>query len=560
MVARATKSGSNGLDEDPPVSSGSREMGGRATRLARSWSAALSCFALLLLISGISPIQAVGASSACSDADAGRVLGRLSCLTADQLQLLISYSNPGSDEHLLREALAVAAAAAGCANRGAVSLDPGGLRDLHCLRGHLLDFYRKVAPDRPRPEEFDRTKPRIPTPVRVEEEERPDPLRHQDLLARAATRIRFCMADTTSPIVDCLHLVDEALTDYQFVFEAAHIVQRAPNSPEAQELAERLGFNQDQPAPDPSHLEFFLELALDNVLRFPLVLGKRVGAYLGPVLCTADELYPEHREYISVHYNLLVRYDDGNVASAGQIFQLLLALEDMFQPDPYASGFLGYDLNVGGESTRPCESQSAGYLFPHLKVRPGFRFPSGDEFQEKLDAIEDLLQKTGSFTERRDHLWQPFYGYGSLLNELAERLKIPALRSESAMELRHLLMLRARDAFLLRTVAPEKLPRDPRILQGQIRRHIEAYGGELFHEALFDRLIEFSEGYLEGDRGLLEESERRILHRFLAVAYYLRADSEKSLSHLQKSDVGQSGLEALVRQFKSAGIGVSIRP
>ncbi|HUG43181.1 MAG TPA: hypothetical protein VMN76_02965 [Acidobacteriota bacterium] len=549
-----------GLNGAPPISSGAQAKGGWATRLVRCWPAPFSCFTLLLLIWGFPPIQAAGTSDACSDADAARVLEHLSCMTANQLQLLISYSNPGSDEHLLREALAAAATAVSCANRGGLSLDPGSLKDLQCLRSRLLDFYRKVAPDRPRPKEIDRTKPRIPTPVRTQEPERPNPLRHQDLLARAATRIHFCMADTTLPIADCLHLVDEALTDYQFVFEAALGVRRSPDSTEAQELAERLGFSSDQPAPDPSHLKTFLDLALDNVLRFPLVLGKRVGAFLRPILCTADELYPEHRDYISHHYNLLVRYDDGNVASAGQIFRLLLALEEMFQPDSDVAGFLRFGLNVEEDAAPPCGPQGSAYFFPHLAVEPGFRFPHREEFQKQLDGIEDLLEKTGSYTERRDHLWQPFYGYASLLSELAARLKISASRSESAWELRHFLMLRARDAFLLRAVGPEKLPRDPRMLQAQIRRHIETYGGELFREARFDGLLEFSEGYLEGDRGLLDESERRILHRLLAVAYTLRGDDEKALSHLQKSHLGHSDLEAVVRQLKSAGIGVSIRP
>lgn len=452
-------------------------------------------------------------SSPCQDSDAARAAARLACVTKEQLELVLSYRHSPWDEPSMRRALAAAYQIARCINNSSLFGEGSERKDYHCLQHRLLEFYQQ----------FDRR------------ENQPRQLHSRDLLARASLRIHYCMIDEDSPISYCLSLIEQALQDYQTVFRSA-------------------AHNTEETIPDFSDLKAFVDLSLENALKFPMIVGKQIGAALGPVLCGAYRLYPEQHAYINHHYNLLIRFDGGNMAASGQLYQFIQDLEKVFRPEPASSSFV-QPRPIDWKSLSPaCGSEDWAFVSPEFILRPGYRPPSRPDFVQALHRLEGLLGKCAEFAEQGIHLWQPFYRYGDLLVRLSQSLKKTASRDEELWQTRHMLMEKARDAFLLRAVPAAKRPLDPKTLQTSIGEHIRAYGGELLSEVRLDALIGFAEEYLKAGETILGHLQKKDLHRQLAIAYFVRGDHNNAQTHREKSGLPQPELEKARQAFRKLGI------
>ncbi|MDA2925433.1 hypothetical protein MYX65_12445, partial [Acidobacteria bacterium AH-259-L09] len=512
--------------------------------LAR-FGGALSRWLLYLMVCtsfwATGPLLASERSGPCEDGDAGRAGAQLDCVTDQQLGKILAYRNPTSDEPLMRKALAAAFDIADCINDFRLLPEAQQRKDFHCLQHRLLDFYEQIS----------------------QPETQPSQLHFQDLLAWASLRIHYCMIDEDLPVSRCLTLVEKALKDYQSVFRAAAQIQTDPESSSSVELAETMGMSIKFPAPDFSRLEAFVDLSLKNSLRFPMALGRQIGTALGPVLCDAYQLYPDRRAYIAYHYNLLIRFDGGNMAASGRLYQFVEHLREFFRPAPGMPSFLQLRPANFSTSPLPCSVEDWILAFPEFVVLPGYRLPGKQKLEQALTGLEAVLAQSAEFVDPlssydlakyKTHLWKPFYRYGTLLFRLAQSLKIASSRDQQMWETRHLLMEKARDALLLRAVEPGKHPRDPKTLQASISQQIRTYGEELLSELQFDPLIDFAEEYLEAGEGLLSELQKQRLHRLLAIVYAVREKRSKALAHLQKSNLQLAELEKIREKFREVGV------
>ena len=190
---------------------------------------------------------------------------------------------------------------------------------------------------------------------------------------------------------------------------------------------------------------------------------------------------------------------------------------------------------------------------------PGYRLPSRQKLLQALSEVEVLLAQSAEFAQRRIHLWKAFHRHGTFLFELAQSLKAASSRTQATWKIRHLLMGRARDAFLLRAVGSHQHPYDPATLQSSISQQIRIYGEELLNELQLEALIDFCEEYLEAGQILLTEVQKQRLHRLLAIAYDVLEKRSEALAHLQQSDLQLSELEAIRTKFREIGVGIRSR-
>jgi len=505
----------------------------RKSRPLISVSRGLLCFMVCTSCWVTGSLLASEECGPCEDGHAGRAVRQLDCVTEEQLGKILSYHNPVSDERLMREALAVAFEIAACINDFRLFPEVQE-NDFHCLQCRLVNFYEQIS----------------------QPETQPGELHFQDLLASASLRIHYCMIDEDLPVLSCLRLMENAFKDYQSVFRAAAQIQANPEASSSTELADAMEISIKDPAPDFAQLEAFVDLSLENSLRFPRVLGRQIGAALGSVLCDAYQLYPDRRAYIADHYNLLVRFDRGNMAASGQLYRFVEQLKEFFRATPGTPSFLQLRPADWSTSPHPCSAENWVLDFPEFVVLPGYRLPRARKLELALTRLEAILAQSAEFSEQRTHVWQPFHRYGTLLFRLARSLKSASSRSQQMWETRHLLMEKARDALLLRAVEPEKYPSDPKLLQASIGQQIQIYGEELLSELQVDPLITFAKEYLEAGDALLTELQKQQLHRLLAIGYTVQKDQYKALAHLQKSNLEGAELEEIREKLWEMGVGV----
>ncbi len=498
---------------------------------------ATSWLLLLFLLGGASN-WALAAAELCDADRARRAAARVPCLQSQQLEAVLTYHNPALDEHLFRETLAAAAGVAACIND--VRLFPTAPelgQDFHCLQEELLNYYGDLEP------------PDRKTPS----------LHYQDVLARASLRFHYSLLDTDLSIPEALRLVEDSLRGYQSVFLAAAQIHKDPGSQESRELAEQLGFKLQSPIPEFPYLEEFVEMTIVNARRFPRALGRHLGEALGPVLCETHRLYPQHRTRIAHWYNLLIRFDLGNMAAPGQLDLYLQRLEDFFRPAPPVATYLMLQPADWAPTPQPCGEQSWMLIFPQLQVRPGFRMPRAEELRQHLEEMGQLLLRAAELAENRNHLWKPFLRHAELLWRIAQGLRVGAGRNAETRRMRQVLMEKVRDTLVLRGVEATKRPLDAGALHKAIDEQIDQYGNELLHHLQLDTSILFAEGYLEVGETFLTAAQAQRLHRQLAVAYTLREDPAQALAHRQKSDLKPGQLEELRSHLRQFGVGVKVQ-
>ncbi|MFQ5737705.1 MAG: hypothetical protein ACE5JX_01725 [Acidobacteriota bacterium] len=484
---------------------------------------------------GADPLFSSPPPGLCESGEARQVLVPVDCVTQGQLERILSFSPRASDARSTRQALETAARIASCINDlHRVPNEPERRKDFRCLQKKLLGFYQQV-----------------------EENGSPPVVWHfADVLARASLRIHSCMLDQDLPVLRCLELMEEGFREYRSVFKSAAQIQADPEDPASAELAEEMGVSVEVPAPAFSELESFVDLALENAQRFPKLLGRQIGTALGAVLCDAYSLYLKRRPYMAYRYNLLIRFDGGNMAASARLYQFVERLKDFFRPAPGMPTFLELRPADWSTSRPPCGEEDWILDFPEFAVAPGFALPDLEGLERKLPALEDLLAQMSDLAEARTHFWKPFHSWGILLFRLAQSLKIGGSRNPRIWTLRHLLMEKARDAFLLRAVEPDLRPLVPEKLQAAISDQIQAYGSELLSDLRLNALTPFSEGYLEVGEKWLTDSQQSELHRLLAVAYAVRGDQRKALAHLGKSALRQDQLEKIRQSLREVGVGV----
>ena len=509
---------------------------GGGIRLSTALGAWVVCLVSCASFSAV-PALASAQCSSCEDDGAGRAVAQLDCVTEEQLGTILSYKHDISNERLMREALSTAYEIAQCINDVRLFPEPDQREDFHSLQRRLFDFYQEIR----------------------QSETQHGPLHFQDFLASASLRIHFCMIDKDLGIMGCLTQMEEALKDYQSVFRAAVQIKADPEDSSNLELAEAMGMDLQNPAPEVSELKAFVGLSLENSLRFPRVLGKLFGTALGPVLCDAYQLYPDQRAYVGHHYNLLIRFDVGDMAAAGPLYQFVEKLKELFRPASGLASFFELQPGDWSPSPPPCSVDDLALVFPEFVVLPGYRLPSRQKLLQALSEVEVLLAQSAEFAQRRIHLWKAFHRHGTFLFELAQSLKAASSRTQATWEIRHLLMGRARDAFLLRAVGSHQHPYDPATLQSSISQQIRIYGEELLNELQLEALIDFCEEYLEAGQILLTEVQKQRLHRLLAIAYDVLEKRSEALAHLQQSDLQLSELEAIRTKFREIGVGIRSR-
>ncbi len=468
-------------------------------------------------------------SSPCDSGDPLRAGALLNCVSDEQLERVLSFPHPAPNERLRRQALNIAFEISGCVNNfRRFPSDMQQQRDYHCLQKQLLDFYERTSV--------------VEDPARD--------LRFQDHLAWASLRIHYCMIDENLPVSMCLTHIEEALKDYQAAFKSANTNRSsAPAGNEEVHLAAG-----EDALPGFLHVESFVDLSLENTRRFPLALGKQIGETLGSVLCDAFRLYPERRTDIALLYNVLIRFDAGNMASSRQLYQFLADLAELFRPARKLPTSLYLSPPDWSPSPPPCSPEDWVLEFPELRLQPGYLLPGPVRMARSLDHLESMLVRMAEFAENPNHLWKPFHRYGMLLFRLGQAAKVPAYRDTQRWETRHLIMESARDALLLKGVWHARHPIDPQPLKTSIDELFQSYIRELLGDLRLEALIDFCEEALDGGRDFLSLPQKRFLHRQLAVANSLLGEQTRALSHLQESDVDQARLRELMSKLRESGV------
>jgi hypothetical protein len=492
---------------------------------------------LLLSTASISAMPQEGSPESvgkCPEADAERAIEKLTCAGAEQFRkiaqfrerLLITRSAP--DPYSLRDTLVVASKLSACVNDYHLFPKPPSERaDFHCLQRHLLDFYeetRKWTAD--------------------------SDLQFQDLLAHASSRVHYCMIDEDLPVLECIALMEAGLEDYRRVFQ-----QLSNQTGPAEAQTAGTGSNSLEPtAPGLVELEQFVDLSLENSRRFPNLLGQQFGSVLGPAICQAYTEFPESRDRLAFLYNVLIRFDFANLASSSRLYAFIRQLEETFRLEPGAPSYLRLDPPDWSPSGVPCGAEEWQLVFPKMVLAPGFRLPPTKELRARLEDLNAQLADISGTAGDRTHLWKPFFRYGQLLLNLAESLNEGSLRGPAQWESRHLLMEKARDAFLLRGVESSKYPRETELLHEPISHQIDAYGTELLNGLYFAAVIDFAEDYLKNGEMLLSSAQKAKLHELLAVGYRMSGDQLNTLSHLQQSELKPLELERIVEEYRQFGV------
>ena len=488
---------------------------------------------LLLSPPGIICAQDLG--TPCATGDALRAAAELECVNDEQLERVLSFPHPAPNQRLRRQALAIAFEVSACVNNfRRFPTDPQQQTDYHCLQQELLDFYRQVN-------------------------ENPEvgQLRFRDQLAWSSLRIHYCMIDENLPLSGCMAHIEEALRDYKEAFNKANedLFGSAPPGGTGEFAAAGT-----DALPDFRQVESFVDLSLENTRRFPLALGKEVGETLGSVLCDAFDLYPEQRPQIALLYNVLIRFDVGNMASSRQLYQFLEDLGELFRPARRLPSLLYLSPPDWSPSAAPCSEQDWTLVFPEFRLLPGYLLPGRVRMARSLEHLENMLVRSAEFAENPNHLWKPFHRYGMLLLRLAQSVQVAAYRDPEMWKTRHLIMEKARDALLLKGVWHARHPIDPKPLRGSIDELLHSYTGELLADLRLRTLIDFSEESLDRGPVLLSLEQKRFLHRQLAIANSLAGEHSKALTHLQESDIQQTRLREIRRTLKESGMSLAIVP
>ena len=475
---------------------------------------------------------------ACSQDRALRAAQQYACLNPDDLEQVMAYqellaiSKSAPDETSLREALIASQRVAGCINNDRIfPSEAAATQDFHCIQQRVLDFYQQV-----RQPEVER-KPQF-----------------RDLLAHANTRIHYCMLAPSESLDRCLILIEDALNEVGTVYSdtAAKLAALDPAT-RAQVLEE------DEGIPKREEFTNFTFLAIENARRFPKLVGKQFGAGLRSVLCDAADIYPELRPEIIDLYNILIRFDFGNLGGGAALYDFMTLLKDAFRPAGQDFSFLQLNPTDWSPSPPPCSDEDWILEFPEFQMLAGYRLPEIGPFRLQLRELERRLLKAADLAERRNYVWKPFYRYGNLLLTLGDSLRKASSRNPLLWETRHLLMEKARDALLLRSVANDKHPLDPALLREAITQQIDGYGQELLANLQLERLIDFGQRYLQVGEVLLTSTQKKRLHRLLAVAHSIQGDEERASTHLQESDLRPGELEDTIKELRKLGVGVKIR-
>ena len=470
-------------------------------------------------------------ASPCETGDALRVSSQLECVSDEQLERILSFPHSAPNERLRRQGLTIAFEVSACVNDfRRFPADPQQRTDFHCLQEDLLDFYQQISEDTETGEEG---------------------LHFQDHLAWASLRIHYCMIDENLPLSGCMTHIEDALKDYQAAFKGANENRSDPVLPNG--VDDLPGAGADA-LPDFEQVESFVDLSLENTRRFPLALGKQVGQTLGSVLCDAFHLYPERRTDIALLYNVLIRFDVGNMASSRQLYQFLEDLSELFRPARRLPSSLYLSPADWSPSPAPCSEEDWSLVFPEFRLLPGYVLPGPVRMGRSLEHLETMLVRTAEFAENPNHLWKPFHRYGMLLFRLAGSVKVAAYRDPQKWETRHLIMEKARDALLLKGVWHARHPIDPKPLRASIDELLRGYTGELLGDLRLDRLIDFSEASLDVGGVLLSPGQKQFLHRQLAIANSLLGERSQALSHLQASDIQQTQLRQILKTLREAGV------
>ncbi len=484
---------------------------------------------LLLLPAGM--LLAQEQASPCETGDALRVGSQMACVSEEQLERILSFPHPAPNQRLRRQALTIAFEVSACVNDfRRFPTDPQQQTDFHCLQEALLDFYEQIHED-----------------IETGEEG----LHFQDHLAWSSLRIHYCMIDENLPLSGCMTHIEDALRDYQAAFKEANSNRSDTIFPDGGDSLRGAGA---EALPSFEHVDSFVNLSLENTRRFPLALGKQVGETLGSVLCDAFHLYPERRTDIALLYNVLIRFDVGNMASSRQLYQFLEDLSELFRPARRLPSSLYLSPADWSPSPAPCSEEDWGLVFPEFRLLAGYVLPGPVRMGRSLDHLETMLVRTAEFAENPNHLWKPFHRYGMLLFGLAGSVKVAAYRDPQKWDTRHLIMEKARDALLLKGVWHARHPIDPKPLRASVDELLRSYTGELLSDLRLDKLIDFSEASLDVGSVLLSPEQKQFLHRQLAISNSLLREHSQTLSHLQQSDIRQTQLREILRTLREAGV------
>ena len=489
-----------------------------------------AAFSSLLLLSAGMPLAQEQASP-CETGDAFRVSSLLKCVSEEQLERILSFPHPAPNERLRRQALTIAFEVSTCVNDfRRFPADPQQQTDFHCLQEELLDFYQQINEG-----------------TKTEEEG----LYFQDQLAWSSLRIHYCMIDENLPLSGCMTHIEDALKDYQAAFKEASVNRSDTVFPNGADNPRGAGADA---LPDFEHVDSFVNLSLENTRRFPLALGKQVGETLGSVLCDAFHLYPERRTDIALLYNVLIRFDVGNMASSRQLYQFLEDLSELFRPARRLPSSLYLSPADWSPSPAPCSEEDWSLVFPEFRLLPGYVLPGPVRMRRSLEHLETMLVRTAEFAENPNHLWKPFHRYGMLLFGLAGSVKVAAYRDPKKWETRHLIMEKARDALLLKGVWHARHPIDPKPLRASIDKLLRGYTGELLGDLRLNELVDFSEATLDVGVVLLSPDQKQFLHRQLAISNSLLGELSQALSHLQESDIQQTQLREILQALREEGV------
>ena len=475
---------------------------------------------------------------ACPRDRALRLAQQYACLDPDDLEQVMAYqellaiSKSPPDETSLREALIASQRVAACINDDRLfPSEAAAAEDFHCLQQRVLDFYQQV---------------------RQPEVEREPQFR--DLLAHSNTRIHYCMLAPSSSLERCLTLTEEALAEVGMVYsDTATQLAKLDEATRAQVLEE------DEGIPRRDEFRDFTLLAIENARRFPRLAGKQFGAGLRSVLCSAAEIYPDLQPEIIDLYNILIRFDFGNLAGGAALYDFMTLLKDSFQPAGQSFSFLQLDPTDWSPSPPPCSDEDWILEFPEFHMLAGYRLPEIGPFRLQLRELERRLLQSADLAERRNYVWKPFYRYGKFLLSLGDSLRRASSRDPLLWQTRHLLMEKARDALLLRSVANQKHPLDPAPLREAISQQIDGYGYELLANLQLERLIDFGQRYLQVGEILLTPIQKKRLHRLLAVAHSIQGNEERASTHHQESDLRPGELEDTIKELRKLGVGVRIQ-
>lgn len=510
---------------------------------------------LLLFLLSLCSAQPV-AQTVCDDGSASRAATTLKCASLDQLQTLLDYEKqPDEDEDAVRDLLITANQIADCLkDEQRFPVTYSRQQDFLCLQQKMLAFYSRVGDGM---------------------------LRFEDRLARASIAKRHCIFPEDYPAPDgsgetqeCEGLIGTALIDYHTVFAAAYQLKKEPGRYSSAYLAEKLGMDPFDPAPEYKMLQEFIDMSVRSAAGHQ-ELGRQVGSALGPTLCNALELYPGHEDEVKQAYNILIRFDGGNMAGTAHLYLFEKRLGEIFRLEP-----------PDWSNTIPaCQPSRQELELPPIVAQSGQLIGTSAELGSRLQELSEMLETGAERLSDRSQAWKPFYRYGVFLYELASALRVPSARSSQARDSRHLLVETSCDALMngIRLSHPPTSDNDLGKIRSALTSQIREYGTHLFRALRFEDQVEFVSRYFKPKPGtdtgaeeaqgkdaltaedLLTEAQQQQLHTLLAQAYFMQAEltrderkkrdlNAQALKHVRKSDITIQELKELRDEMRRFGV------